>query len=549
MATALAEAFVRFRAEASSIKPDVEREIDKVDGDGAGKKVGKKFGSGFSRTAKTAVAAFSGTLLAEGVIKFGKSSVKAYSEAQESQKQLQDAFERFPALADTNQGALQKLNSALQKKTKYDDDNIASGQAVLAQFKLTGTQLKDTTPLLLDYASRTGKDIPSAAQDVGKALLGNAKALKNIGIKYTATGDTQKDYTNITALMRAQVGGFAEKEGQTATGQAEIMKNQFGELEETVGSKLVPALMTMGATLLSIIGFVGAHSTIIGTAAVVVGVLAAGIYGLILANRIHAFVVKQSTEQTLLYTIWTKVAAAGSKVWAATQWLLNAALSANPIGLVIIGIIALVAVIVLAWKRSATFRAIVTGAFNAVLGAARATWGWIKANWPLLLAILTGPVGIAVLIISRNWDKITGFFKSAPGKIRSALSGVSSFITAPFRTAFNGIADAWNNTAGRLSFHIPDWVPKIGGKGFSMPKLPHFAAGVNGFAGGLAVLNERGPETVWLPAGSSVTPHGKTPQMGGGNTTQVIQLQVDGRTLAEVIVGPLGQVMANRPLP
>src|SRR5205085_7853793 len=31
---------------------------------------------------------------------------------------------------------------------------------------------------------------------------------------------------------------------------------------------------------------------------------------------------------------------------------------------------------------------------------------WIKENWPLLLAIITGPIGIAVLLITKNWDTI-----------------------------------------------------------------------------------------------------------------------------------------------
>ena len=50
---------------------------------------------------------------------------------------------------------------------------------------------------LLDCANATSKDVPSAAQDVGKALLGNAKALKNIGISYKSTGDSTKDCANI----------------------------------------------------------------------------------------------------------------------------------------------------------------------------------------------------------------------------------------------------------------------------------------------------------------------------------------------------------------
>ena len=61
-------------------------------------------------------------------------------------------------------------------KTKFDDDAFASGQAVLAQFKLSGKQIENLTPLLADYAAKTGKDLPTAAETLGKSFLGNTRA-------------------------------------------------------------------------------------------------------------------------------------------------------------------------------------------------------------------------------------------------------------------------------------------------------------------------------------------------------------------------------------
>lgn len=58
--------------------------------------------------------------------------------------------------------------------------------------------------------------------------------------------------------------------------------------------------------------------------------------------------------------------AAATKVWAAGQWLLNVALTANPIGLVVVAIAALVAGIILAYKNSETFRKICDAAFKAI---------------------------------------------------------------------------------------------------------------------------------------------------------------------------------------
>jgi len=54
-----------------------------------------------------------------------------------------------------------------------------------------------------------------------------------------------------------------------------------------------------------------------------------------------------------------KVASAAVKIWTGVQWLLNAAMTANPIGLIIVGISALVAAVVYCWNKFAGFRAFI----------------------------------------------------------------------------------------------------------------------------------------------------------------------------------------------
>src|SRR5262245_21014131 len=67
----------------------------------------------------------------------------------------------------------------------------------------------------------------------------------------------------------------------------------------------------------------------------------------------------RNTATTVASTVAQKTAAAASKAWAAAQWLLNAAMNANPIGLIVAGVILLVGLIVLAYKKSDTFRGII----------------------------------------------------------------------------------------------------------------------------------------------------------------------------------------------
>ena len=136
-----------------------------------------------------------------------------------------------------------------------------------------------------------------------------------------------------------------------------------------------------------------------------------------------------NTAATIASTVAQKAAAAATKAWAAVQWLLNAALTANPIGLVVAAVAALVAAFVIAYKRSETFRNLVTAAFDAVKRAASAVWDWLKRNWPTLLAILTGPIGAAVLVIVKNWDKIKGAFTAAWNAIKRVASNIAGTIS------------------------------------------------------------------------------------------------------------------------
>lgn len=183
-------------------------------------------------------------LAAVGValLKFGADSVQAFADADAQQRKLAFAFEKFPALADTSQQALQRLNTELQKKTRFDDDAIASAQANIAQYGLTGDEIKKLTPLMLDYAAKTGKDVTTASSDLGKAILGNGKALKNIGVDFEDTGSAAGNLQQLLDGLGSKVSGFAEVDVQTASGKLENMKNRFGEIQEKVGSLLMPVL-------------------------------------------------------------------------------------------------------------------------------------------------------------------------------------------------------------------------------------------------------------------------------------------------------------------
>lgn len=446
---------------------------------GKADKTGKKLG-GLGNAAKAGMA-----VAAVALVGFAKGSVEAFKESEEAQKRLGYAFEKFPRLADSSQASLQKLNSSLQKKTKYDDDAIASGQAVVAQFGVTGKQLEQVTPLLLDYASTTGKDLPSAGQDLGKALLGNAKALKNVGIKYTATGDTAKDFANITGLLQAKVGGFADKEATTAAGKAAILGNQFGELQETVGKKLIPILTKAIDVGLKVVDWIDRNSAVIGPLVVGIG--------------------------TVLALV---------KAWTIGQAALNFVLAANPIGLVVIGIAALAAGLIYAYKHSETFRNTVKGAFDVIGTAASFMWNsvlkpvfklWLNTWFTVIGALVNGAASAFGWVpgIGGKLKEAAKKFNQFRDDVNRSLDGVKDK-TINIRLAAGGNGQVVQGRGGKFLVDASPTSGRVAGK-----VIPAAASGgiVRASRGGTLVqVGEGGQDEaiVPLPRGGRVGSGGDT---------------------------------------
>ncbi|MGV9666931.1 phage tail tape measure protein [Nocardia niigatensis] len=104
---------------------------------------------------------------------------------------------------------------------------------------------------------------------------------------------------------------------------------------------------------------------------------------------------------TVAWNTAQTIAAGATKAWTAVQWLWNAAMSANPIGIVVVAIAALVAAIVLAWQHSETFRNVVIGAWDAIKTGA--LWLWDNALKPFFswLGDIFTTIGAAAVWL---WD-------------------------------------------------------------------------------------------------------------------------------------------------
>jgi hypothetical protein len=122
----------------------------------------------------------------------------------------------------------------------------------------------------------------------------------------------------------------------------------------------------------------------------------------------------------------------------AVTWAYNAALLANPLTWIVLAVVALIAVVILLWKNWASVTGWLTGAWQAIKGAAVAVFGWLAGffrQWGLvILAVILGPIGLIGLAIYKNWDRIRGFLGSAWEAIRGAAVGAFTGLVGFFRT-------------------------------------------------------------------------------------------------------------------
>lgn len=373
-------------------------------------------------------------------------------------------------VANVTAKEIDKLAGSLMKKSGVDDEQIKAGSNMLLTFTKirneTGAGNKvfdEATKATLNLSVAMGKDMQSSALLVGKALNDPIKgmgALSRAGVQFdadqknliktmVASGDTMGAQKMILKELETQFGGSAVAAGKTLGGQVNIAKESFSNLSGELVKSLMPAFTSVIGVLSKATSWMSENQT---ATKVIVGVLA----GL-------AVVLGVVSVATTVYAAAVKIAAAG-------QWLMNAAMSANPIGLVIIGLVALGAALYVAWQKSETFRDIVVGAWEAIKrgiepvvrfftttvpNAFQSVINWVRQNWPILVTLLAGPFAPLVALGTNAFglrdimgNALTGVankIKEMAGAIAGWGKSVGTWIKDAVVDGILGIGNAvWN---------------------------------------------------------------------------------------------------------
>jgi hypothetical protein len=348
--------------------------------------------------------------------------------------------------------------------------------------------------------------LADAAALMARVMNGTGgKVLSTFGIQMAHTKDRTADAKAAMEELSKKLDGQAAASVDNFSGKVGIIKTQIGDWAAGVAQTLGPALTAIGPILM-----------VTGT-----------IMEIVTARKAAA----AAAEAAL--TVATEAGTVATEEATVAQSGLNLAFLTSPVGLIVIGIAALIAIVVLAYNHVSWFKTGVdkamhgiTVAFGWITEKAGQVFSWLRDHWQLVLAIMTGPIGLAVLFITTHLDGIKSAFSTAVGFIKTVMGGVVGAITWPFRTAFNLVSSMWNRTIGSLTIQIPSWVPIVGGNSFSFPKLPGLFSGGTLTRGGMVRVGENGPENLVLPAAASVVPLSRSTAGGGAQ----IYITVDGDT-------------------
>lgn len=575
--------------------------------DSTGKTAGSRFGKFFSSTALTPmkglVAGMGAMFAGQKIVGLFKDSIAEAREAQVTTARTENVIKSMGLSSIVTAGQIGKLAMSISNKSAVDDEAVQNGQNLLLTFGnvaksagQTNGVFAQSSQLMVDMSAAMGTDMKSSAIQLGKALndpIKGVSALTRVGVSFTEQQKKQiANFVETGQMAKAQgviLGEVGKQFGGAAAAMAtpaDRLKVSWANFQEQIGTMLLPvvdrlmttvtgtvlpamstffeqmrsgtgaggllasvlgsiwsALTTVGGALVSVVGFLNQHRTAVGALAVAMGALVA-------VTKAHAAVVAvQAAGGLLKYLSATKLVTAATKVWTAIQWAMNSALLANPIGAVIVGIAALVAGVVIAYKKSDTFRGTVdklwaaikvaagwvaditqklagplVGAVGAVIGKVQSMIGWVRdkasAAWNFLKDKATDAAAAILRPIQPIIDKVQALATVVKGGATAAWSGLKSAAVG----AMNAIQSAvqW----------VIDKVQALIDKIQSIPGIPGGPAKGNGTltGGGFGKGLSTQPLAPRLPS---------TPSLSGynlaSNNSGPVVVQLDRQTLREMV--------------
>lgn len=338
----------------------------------------------------------------------------------------------------------------------------------------------------------------------------------------------------------------------TTSNALQILQNNVAEVAGKIGTNFIPQIKAAAKWIqdnsTKIVAWVEQNKGLITT----IGYVAAGLAGLFaaavplfvafktlafygnllkvgynlisLAFQKNTYTLIANKIATVAHTVASKAAAVASKAMAAAQWLVNAAMTANPIGLVIAAIVALVAIGIVLYKNWDTIKAktlalwaTFSEKFPAIADVVRNYIGQVIEIWNNVKSVFTNIISFVKNVFAGEWSAAWENIKNAFGSAFSALVGL---VKLPFNNIISMVNLVTSSINKALSgVKVPDWVPGLGGKsiGINIPQIPQLAEGGIATRSTLANIGEGSEPEAVIPLSKLSSMLGTSGGSSGGN--------------------------------
>jgi len=373
----------------------------------------------------------------------------AINEAEDAAKAMAGANTVFGATPGLLNDIAAKADAVGLALGKDNDDILKLATNIGARLSPAAKGLSvDLVATGADIAALTGVDLETWSKKFSKQMVDGALSTKEMAASFP--GLTDATYKQAEAMFKAgndagalnvliaesaKVNGNAAEDQVTATQKLDTI---MASLSETVGQKLLPVVEGFAVWLEDSIAWAKDNKeALLGWGAALLGA-AGGLTAVTVAMK--AYAAFQKIQQA--------ITAAGT----VAQWAMNVAMSANPIGILIVAIAALVAGLVYFFTQTEAGKKAWEN-FSKFLGD---TWnnivGFVKKGIAFILDIFTKfhPLGILI----KNWNGIMTFFGSMPAKfisfgknmidgllngLKSGIKAVTDFVMSVGNSIMGGI--------------------------------------------------------------------------------------------------------------
>ena len=220
-------------------------------GEQFGKSVSGTVGLGLNKLKLGAIGA--GLAVGGGLVSGLKGAVSAALEAEESQARLDGALRKVGASSDAFKAKVDSSITSLSNLTGFDDEDLTNAMSDLTRTTGDAQGSLKNMAAVADLARAKNIPLATAAKLVGRVMNGNTGALKKYGIELKK-GATANE---ALAALQKKFGGAAKEYGETTKGSIDRAKVAFGNLQESVGKQLLPAIAAGAAKLAELLNKYG----------------------------------------------------------------------------------------------------------------------------------------------------------------------------------------------------------------------------------------------------------------------------------------------------